>query len=118
MNYYKLPLKIDPYCFYYINTAEGEMALNYLDEAALERQDHSEVYDLVGAINGYIPGVFNATVNPADETIIDIDGNPTLMIRGWGTLTGGYKLSAEEAVRIQNEFRDFIIKQLTRNYLQ
>ena len=115
-DYYKLPLHIDQYCFYFVNTFDNEMALNYLNESAVERNDSAELLDLVGAINGYIPGEFNATINEEDETIIDINGVPTLMIRGWGRLIG-YVLP-QEAVKIQNEFRDFIINQLTRNYLQ
>lgn len=39
---------------------------------------------------------------------------PILRIRGWGHLTGvgGLHLSEDEAIRIQNEFGDYIIKQL------
>lgn len=39
---------------------------------------------------------------------------PILRIRGWGYLTGvgGLRLSEDEAIRIQNEFGDYIIKQL------
>lgn len=85
-DYYKLPLHVDQYCFYFINTFDNEMALNYLNESAVERNDSAELLDLVGAINGYIPGEFNATINKDDETIIDINGEPTLMIRGWGSI--------------------------------
>lgn len=39
---------------------------------------------------------------------------PILRIRGWGYLTGpgGLHLSSEEAVKIQDEFGDYIVKQL------
>lgn len=39
---------------------------------------------------------------------------PILRIRGWGHLTGvgALHLSEDEAIRIQNEFGDYIIKQL------
>lgn len=53
-----------------------------------------------------------------DESIIysEISGKPTkaISIRGWGYLTGtgGLNLSEDVAVKIQDEFAEFIIKQL------
>jgi hypothetical protein len=44
-------------------------------------------------------------------------GRPILRIRGWGYLTGvgGLHLSEDKAINIQNEFGDYIVKQLNDN---
>lgn len=41
---------------------------------------------------------------------------PILRIRGWGYLTGvgGLHLSSEEAIKIQDEFGDYIVEQLNK----
>ena len=115
-NYYKLPLKVDTYCPSYIFTSDNEMALNYLNETKIELEEYSEVYDIVGAINGYIVGDFNASVSDIADDIININGVPTLMIRGWGNLIGSgcHNLSPQEAIQVQNSFRDWIINKLNR----
>lgn len=42
---------------------------------------------------------------------------PILRIRGWGYLTGvgGLHLPSEEAIKIQDDFGDYIVEQLNRN---
>lgn len=49
-----------------------------------------------------------------DNSIIYINGEPCIEIRGWGCLTGvgGYNLSNEDACKIQNDFADFLVNKL------
>lgn len=116
-NYYKLPLKVDEYCPFYIMTSDNEMALNYLNETNIELNETSEIYDIVGVINGYINDNFESNISNVGDDIIDINGVPTLMIRGWGNLisSGGHNLTYEEAIEVQNSFRDWIINRLNGN---
>jgi hypothetical protein len=46
--------------------------------------------------------------------IIDNSGEPLLLIRGWGNLTGigGHNLSPEEAANIQDTFAQYIVEKL------
>lgn len=116
-NYYKLPLKVDEYCPFYIMTSDNEMALNYLNETNIELNETREIYDIVGIINGYINDNFESKISNVGDDIIDINGVPTLMIRGWGNLisNGGHNLTYEEAIEVQNSFRDWIINKLNGN---
>ena len=59
-----------------------------------------------------LPSKHDFTVNDNDPCIIECDGEPIICIRGYGMLRGPYKLQKEEATKIQDEFRDFIISRL------
>ena len=59
-----------------------------------------------------LPSKHDFTVNDNDPCIIECDGEPIICIRGYGMLRGPYKLPKEEATKIQDEFRDFIINRL------
>ena len=58
----------------------------------------------------------NLSVNPNYPTQILKDGKTFILIRGWGNLTGigGYNFDAENASKIQDEFRDWIIFKCTK----
>lgn len=48
-----------------------------------------------------------------DDTVIDIDdGDVQLDTRRWGHLTGTLKLSSEDAIKIQDEFIEWICNKL------
>lgn len=115
--YYKFPFHIDEYCSFYIWTKDNEMAFNYLDEKKINNEDTSEIIAIVNAINGYGPGIFNASINPNQNDTIQIDGEDKLLIRGWGNLTGTgcHNLKPEEAIKIQNDFAKWIVEQLRKN---
>lgn len=40
------------------------------------------------------------------------DRKHVLLVRGWGHLTGGLKLSSEEAIRLQDELLDYCVSML------
>jgi hypothetical protein len=80
-------------------------------------EDTSEIIAIVNAINGYGPGTFNARVSPTQNDVIQIDGEDKLLIRGWGNLTapGCHNLSNKDAIKVQDDFANWIVEQLRRN---
>ena len=117
-DYYKLPLKIDQYCPCYVWTADDEMAFQFMVDD--EDLFHTEkLYNIVSAINLSRPVELDGEpeVNVHDSAVIDIGGKPTILIRGWGNLigVGGYNLTFDEAIKAQDEFRNYIINQLSKN---
>ncbi len=95
-------------------TQNGKMAFNYLDKDRYDEATFRERDHLVSIINGDIKGEFaDVKVSPDDEGVIQINGHPTILMRGWGMLTAGRNgLSCKEAARIQDQFRDYIIDRL------
>lgn len=113
---YKFPLKVDNYCPIITWTADKQRAFDWcVDDVNSEKQQ-----ELIDMINGtkqhqfkhkfYREGIKIYSNNPIFK------GEPILLIRGWGYLrgTGGLHLSEEEAIRIQDEFGDYIVEQLNK----
>jgi hypothetical protein len=110
---YKFPLKVDDYCPVITWTADKQRAFDWCVDVSSEKQQ-----ELIDMINGtkqhqfkykfYREGIEIYSDNPVFK------GEPILLIRGWGylTSTGGLHLSSEEAIRIQDEFGDYIVEQL------
>ena len=115
--YYEMPLRVDDYHASYVWTKDNKMAFNYLDEKKIDNDDLTEIYEIVNAINGYGPGTFNASINPNQNNIIQIDNKNKLVIRGWGNLISPvyHNLSNEEAIKVQDDFAKWIVCQLRRN---
>ena len=115
--YYETPLRVDDYHASYVWTKNNEMAFNYLDEKRINNGDLTEIYEIVNSINGYGPGIFNASINQKHNDVIQIDGVDKLLIRGWGRLVSPccHNLSNEEAIKIQDDFAKWIVEQLRRN---
>ena len=113
---YKFPLKVDEYCSIITWTADKQRAFDWCVNISPEKQQ-----ELIDMINGtkqhqfkykfYREGIEIYSENPI------FNGKPVLRIRGWGYLrgTGGLHLSEEEAIRIQDEFGDYIVEQLNKN---
>jgi hypothetical protein len=113
---YKFPLKVDEYCPIITWTADKQRAFDWCVNVSSEKQQ-----ELIDMINGmkqhqfkhkfYREGIEIYSDNPIFK------GEPILIIRGWGYLTGpgGLHLSAEEAIKIQDEFGDYIVEQLNKN---
>ena len=114
---YQFPLKVDEYCPIITWTANKQRAFDWCVNISYEKQQ-----ELIDVLNGtkqfqfkhkfYREGIEIHSENPIFK------GKPILLIRGWGYLTGvgGLHLSQEEAVKIQNEFGDYIVEQLNKNY--
>jgi hypothetical protein len=113
---YKLPLKVDDYCPIITWTADNQRAFDWCVDVSSEKQQ-----ELIDMINGtkqhqfkhkfYREGIEIYSENPIFK------GEPVLLIRGWGYLTGvgGLHLPQEEAIKIQDEFGDYIVEQLNKN---
>ena len=113
---YKFPLKVDDYCPIITWTVDNQRAFDWCVDVSPEKQQ-----ELIGMINGtkqhqfkhkfYREGIEIYSDNP-------IFKGPILRIRGWGYLTGigGLHLPQEEAIKLQNEFGDYIVEQLNKKY--
>lgn len=113
---YKLPLSVDEYCSIITWTADNKRAFDWCVNISPEKQQ-----ELIDMLNGtkqhqfkykfYRDGIEIYSENPK------FNGKPILMIRGWGYLTGigGLHLSQEEAIKIQDEFGDYIVEQLNKD---
>ena len=113
---YKFPLKVDEYCPTITWTADKQRAFDWCINMNSKNQQ-----ELIDVINGtkslkfkhkfYRKGIEIYSNNPI------FNEKPILLIRGWGHLIGigGLHLSEEEAIRIQDEFGDYIVEQLNKN---
>ena len=109
---YKLPLQVDKYCPDYIYASNEVMALTMYND---EDNDSFLISDI---INGSVSSTFNNKITyDKNNAIILFDEKPKIMIRGWGHLTGngGLNLSEEEAIKIQDDFAEYIIKKKKKN---
>lgn len=113
---YKFPLKVDESCPIITWTADKQRAFDWCVNISLEKQQ--ELVDMINGIKQYQfkykfyrEGIEIHSENPIFK------GEPVLLIRGWGYLTGtgGLHLPQEEAIRIQDEFGDYIVEQLNKN---
>jgi hypothetical protein len=113
---YKFPLKVDEYCPIITWTADKQRAFDWCVDISLEKQQ-----ELIDIINGTKQYQFKYKFYREDIEIYSenpiFKGEPVLLIRGWGYLTGvgGLHLSQEEAIKIQDEFGDYIVEQLNKN---
>jgi hypothetical protein len=114
---YKFPLKVDDYCPIITRTADKQRAFDWCVNISSEKQQ--ELVDMINGIKQhqfkykfYREGIEIYSENPI------FNGKPVLCIRGWGYLTGigGLHLPQEEAIKIQDEFGDYIVEQLNKNY--
>lgn len=113
---YKLPLKVEKYCPIITWTADNQRAFDWcIDDVSFEKQQ-----EIIDVINGTKQHQFKHKFYRKDIEIYSdnpiFEGKPILLIRGWGYLTGigGLHLSDEEAIKIQDEFGDYIIEQLNK----
>lgn len=113
---YKFPLKVDEYCPIITWTADKQRAFDWCVNIPL----HSK-QELIDVLNNTVQHSFKHKFYREGIEIYSnnpiFNGKPILRIRGWGHLTGigGLHLSEEEAVRIQDEFGDYIVEQLNKN---
>ena len=103
---YKPPFIFDGYS--YIDTDEGSMALqgDYEDRELLKK--------IESILNKTEKGCFKVIgTKELDPCALQVDGK-WLTIRGWGHLTGtgAMNLDEQEAMRLQDAFRDWLISKL------
>lgn len=107
-NYYKFPLHVDNMGVY-VRTFDDEMALMFT--VRLEK-------DVIPTIVSKLNGKSNKTIacpswHIKNGTEIWYDDTKIMLVRGWGMLhakgNGGYGLSEEEAIKIQDEFAKYVV---------
>ena len=113
---YKLPLKVDEYCPIITWTADKQRAFDWCVDIPLDKKQ-----ELIDVLNNTVQRSFKYKFYQEGIEIYSdnpiFEGEPVLLIRGWGYLTGpgGLHLPQEEAIRIQDEFGDYIVEQLNKS---
>lgn len=103
--YYKLPLNL---AYGYAFARNHTMALTFNRD--IPDDIARSIVDAINGVSEYkIPTLTNDGVDFSDGLV------ELFCVRGWGGLIGigGLNLSEEKAVKIQDGFVDYIIKQLT-----
>lgn len=123
---YKLPLHADEYLPSMVWTADRNSAFDFVTGT----NDNIEVDEFITleTTNQYLDVInckqkshFEHTFVYEDSYIYWIDGegnrNPVISIRGWGHLIspGGLNLSIEDAIKIQDDFGNYIVEKLNEN---
>lgn len=124
-DFYKLPLKIDEGTGIVIaqptQYTNHTWAWDWIDNEFISEcpvgsgRGASFANAIISYINGTSEWRPNCLWSPdpsGEPTVICMNGIPCIDIRGFGDLIGCCKLSYEEAAKIQNDFRDWIIEKL------
>lgn len=103
---YRFPLhKVEPISF--VMDKSG----NFVFQFEIDDEDKEKL--ILDIINGNSDKVTGKKY-VHDNGLITEDGEPIILIRGWGNLTGtgSHNLSGEEAANIQDTFAEFIVNKL------
>lgn len=101
---YLLPISIDEFCPIHIKSNNNITTFNIISD------DMELVKDILSVINGESDKKFE-DVEYQDE-IIKVNGKKIFLIRGWGHLTGTLQLDPNNAIKIQDDFCNWMIKKL------
>ena len=106
LNFYKLPFRLAEYGNWVYDA--GNNFIFQIESGPRER--------IVEALNSE-KGISNKaqlSIDTEDPGMILNFGDPFILIRGWGNLTGvgAHNFSAEKAAKIQDDLRDWIIWKL------
>lgn len=112
---WKLPFKKDPEGLHvYIWDSNNHMCFTYFGEG---QETYDRIFDLLnGKTDNYFKGSgFSESKIAVTDDPTETDAFPCLLVRGWGYLTGsgGLNLTAEKAVKLQNELAEYACKKLT-----
>ena len=117
--YYPGPYKIDDSCGWVIGSPEDGtyvLCFEWEDSSFTNKYEATEMQKLwMRKINGedvLLSSKHTFTASDDDPCLIECDDEPIICMRGWGMLCGFYKLPKEEAAKIQDEFKYFIIDRL------
>jgi len=119
---FKFPLHGD---YGIIFTANGNRAFDFPmkmlhpNAFALSEESSVNVVRIINGEEGKPKTKLNLSYDPSKTMIfIEVDNvkREFICIRGWGYLTGtgGLKLSSDVAIRMQDEFANYIIEMLTK----
>ena len=108
-DYYKLPLRTDEYGSY-VWSENGKMAMMF--DSKVKKEDRNKIVDKLNGKN-------NLKIENLKKDVVDFyDGdNYIFCVRGWGGLTGtgALNMKEEKAIKIQDDFCDFIFNTLKSN---
>lgn len=116
-DYYKLPLRYSEDESFMIYSADNRNVINwstwFLTNKPVHKLTADEKSMLIESINTNTK--ISGLLNPGDEVIsggneLLINDESVLVVRGWGMLTGsgGYNLSTDEAIEIQDSLIKYI----------
>lgn len=117
--YYPFPLHVDEIIpFKTMCNGKGlDMAYDVV-WAKFERPVYEELVDIINGVKEYNDSPIWSTptkyIAKGCEIYSEGKEYPIIRVRGWGKLTGvgGFKLSTDEAVKIQDEFVNYILTKL------
>ena len=105
--YYKLPLHADSIGLY-VRTIDEEMALMFT-----VRIEDDVIKNIVDKLNGECNKSTLPEWHIKNRTEVWFEDAKVMIIRGWGMLhgtgNGCYNLPKEEAIKIQDEFAEYIV---------
>lgn len=106
---YKLPLRYDDVGYVWSNN--DMMAISFSDN--YDTKQH-EVEMIVNRLNGDSSITFDKKFTIQDNIDFYYGNEYAFCIRGWGRLTssGGYNLTDEQAINIQDSFAEWILETL------
>lgn len=116
---YKFPLKKDE-GYGKVFTVDNNMAFDfapkwlYDDAITLSDQRRQDVVDVINGTRRPSKNDYKLEYN-SENGMIRLDNKSFILIRGWGYLTGsgGLKLPWKTAKKLQDDFAQYIIDQLT-----
>ena len=122
LNFYTRPFKQNEYSGW-VYDAKNNFVFEFQEHNEFTNHKYTEgikemreqvILSLNALYNEPIEGL-NLSVNPKEPIQILKDEQTFILIRGWGNLTGigGYNFDEERAIKIQDDFRDWIIYKLT-----
>lgn len=125
---FKLPLKNAEACPFMVLTADNQRAFDFEWEAweTYEKDSHIDgksIHDIIAKLNGddsiILENYYNFTYKDGKIWAFsskDKKKKHIMLIRGWGYLTGigGLHLKAEDAVKIQDDFGQYIVDTLNK----
>lgn len=109
---YQLPFRTDEYGIYMWSnngTTTFTFTLSCVDSKRQKMID-----DIVNKLNGDSSIKFDSKFTLRNNIYFQYNGDNVFFIRGWGKLTGigGYRLPADEAANIQEEFAKWVLETL------
>lgn len=106
---YKPPFRVDEFCPINVRSSNNVMTFTYF------RYNQDDLKEMVAILNGESEKRITDNVR-YENTVIYIDDCPVLRVRGWGHLTGcgAMNLPVEVAVKIQDDFGEWVVNKLTK----
>lgn len=92
-----------------VSTKDGIKCFHWVTRIT---QENKQI--IIDILNGVSKEAIKGEIKYSGDCFISINGVNVMLIRGWGHLTGcgALKLPSEEAIKIQDDFGEWIVKKL------